>query len=281
MYKRAVLLIAVFLSGCVEHSVISKTATLPNNEIVDIAGTKANIDAGTLEKLHNLFAYRASWPTALTHGRIVELVSREFLGTPYLSNHLIGSQNTPEQLVIDLRVFDCFTFIDYVEALSTSHNVDEFVQRLINIRYADGEITFAQRKHFFTDWAEKNQLVAKDITAQISPDAVSVVKNLNQKADGSSYLPGLPVIQRDITYIPSAKINDKLLARLRTGDYIGIYTNLPGLDASHTGIFIMTQNGPVFRNASSRKENMKVVDYPFMNYVKTTPGIIVMRSLSK
>jgi Protein of unknown function (DUF1460). len=72
-----------------------------------------------------------------------------------------------------------------------------------------------------------------------------------------------------------------VLAQLRTGDYIGIYTNLDGLDVTHTGIFVMTDSGPVLRNASSRKANMRVVDSPFMDYVMATPGIVVLRSLSR
>lgn len=83
------------------------------------------------------------------------MISREFLGTPYLANRLIGSQSTPEQLVIDFRGLDCFTYIDYVEALSTARSEGEFVQHLVDIRYVDGKIAFPQRKHFFTDWAQR------------------------------------------------------------------------------------------------------------------------------
>ena len=79
-----------------------------------------------------------------------------------------------------------------------------------------------------------------------------------------------------ITQIASTKCQN--MAQLRTGDYIGIYTHLAGLDVTHTGIFIMTENGPMLRNASSRKENMKVMDSPFMDYVINTPGIVVLRA---
>jgi hypothetical protein len=74
-------------------------------------------------------------------------------------------------------------------------------------------------------------------------------------------------------------VNAQVLSQLHTGDYIGIYTNLAGLDVTHVGIFVQTAHGPMLRNASSRKENMKVVDSPFIDYVINTPGIVVLRPL--
>ncbi|HGM6747861.1 hypothetical protein CS371_15785 (plasmid) [Serratia marcescens] len=279
--KAVLLMLAIAMSGCADRPTAVTPATPPTDAAVSPPNLQPQMDDSTRSKLREILALRAGWPAAQPHGRTVDLISREFLGTPYLANRLIGSQSTPEQLVIDFRGLDCFTYIDYVEALSTARSEAEFVQRLVDIRYVDGKIAFPQRKHFFTDWAQRPKKVAEDITAQLSPHAVSLVKNLNQKADGGSYLPGLPVVQRSVTYIPSDRVDGKVLAQLRTGDYIGIYTNLAGLDVTHTGIFVMTDNGPVLRNASSRKANMQVVDSPFMDYVMATPGIVVLRSLSR
>ncbi|WP_254614929.1 N-acetylmuramoyl-L-alanine amidase-like domain-containing protein [Burkholderia pyrrocinia] len=65
--------------------------------------------------------------------------------------------------------------------------------------------------------------------------------------------------------------------KLRTGDLIGIYAKADGLDVTHVGFFVETNDGPMLRNASSEKANMKVVDSPFVEYVKNTPGIVVLR----
>lgn len=226
--KAVLLMLAIAMSGCAERSTAVSPATPPTDVTVSPPGVQPEMDASTRSKLREILALRAGWPAAQPHGRTVDLISREFLGTPYLANRLIGSQNTPEQLVIDFRGLDCFTYIDYVEALSTARSEAEFVQRLVDIRYVDGNIAFPQRKHFFTDWAQRPKKVAEDITAQLSPHAVSLVKNLNQKADGSSYLPGLPNVQRSVTYIPSDNVDDKVLAQLRTGDYIGFTPTSPG-----------------------------------------------------
>ncbi|MCW2002873.1 hypothetical protein FHY30_001628 [Xanthomonas arboricola] len=214
----------------------------------------------------------------LSTGHMIDVVSAQFLATPYRDHVLQGSASTPEKLIIDFTGLDCFTYLDYVEAARRSYSQQDFVNQLVLTRYVDGIVSFTHRKHFFSDWANRTYELATDITAAVSPDSVTVVKQLNLKADGSNYLPGLPVVQRAITYIPTAHIDAALIRKLRTGDFIGIYTPLAGLDVTHVGFFIMTDRGPMLRNASSRAENQKVVDSPFLDYVARTPGIIVYRA---
>lgn len=237
----------------------------------------AAIDDVTARKIDELLALRAATPGARSKGELIDLLSSRFLGTPYGADMLIGSASQPEQLVIDMRRVDCFTYLDYVEALSRSTDRDQFVANLIETRYTAGRVEFQQRKHFFSDWSHTERIAATDITAALGTAAVTVTKRLNAKADGGQYLPGLPVVDRDITYIPSRAVDETVIAQLRTGDYIGAYADRPGLDVTHVGIFVMTPNGPVFRNASSLAANNKVVDSPFTDYVRSTPGIVVLR----
>lgn len=234
------------------------------------------MDDYTVNKLQAALALRAAVPK-IDKGRAIELLSQTFLDTPYVANRLIGSATTAEQLVIDFRGVDCFTYLDYVEALRTATSENQFVENVIQTRYINGDVSFQQRKHFFTDWAHTRQILADDVTTQLSPHAVTVVKQLNRKADGELYLPGVAVTERSVTYIPSEFIDQQLISQLQTGDYIGIYTKLPGLDVTHTGFFIMTQGGPVLRHAASRPENRKVMDSAFASYVLNTPGIVVLR----
>nr|WP_231992790.1 DUF1460 domain-containing protein [Mycobacterium sp. 1164985.4] len=206
-----------------------------------------------------------------------EVVSRGFLGTPYGADTLIGSVSDPEQLVIELTRVDCFTFADYVEALKRAANRDDFITALREVRYRDGVVNFQNRKHFFTDWAADAPAVANDVTADMSPNAVRVQKNLNQKDGGGVYLPGLPVIPRTVSYIPSEQFDGDVVSRLRTGDYIGAYADDGGLDVTHVGIFIDTPGGPVVRNASSLPGDNKVVDTPLSDYLRIVPGAVVLR----
>ncbi|PVZ87069.1 DUF1460 domain-containing protein [Serratia sp. S1B] len=230
----------------------------------------------TVNKLQALLTLHNALPHA-DKSQAIALFSQAFLDTPYVANQLIGSATTPEQLVIDFSGLDCFTYLDYVQALRTASSESELVENVIQTRYINGRIDFQHRKHFFTDWAHTKHLLASDITAQLSPHVVTVSKHLNRKADGSLYLPGVPTVERAISYIPSEFVDENVIRQLQTGDYIGIYSKLPGLDVTHTGFFIITQHGPVLRHASSSQETMRVIDSPFTHYVSHTPGIVVLR----
>jgi hypothetical protein len=72
-------------------------------------------------------------------------------------------------------------------------------------------------------------------------------------------------------------MDDQVMERLHTGDYIGIYSKEDGLDVSHTGIIIREQGAVKLRHASSMKKHRKVVDEDFKEYLKAKPGIIVLR----
>ncbi|AFM18525.1 Protein of unknown function (DUF1460) [Mycolicibacterium chubuense NBB4] len=204
-------------------------------------------------------------------------ISRRFLGTPYGADTLVGSATEPEQLVVNLQRVDCFTYADYVEALKRADTREQFLASLIDVRYKDGVVAFQNRRHFFTDWAASAPAVATDVTSSVSAHAIPVTKNLNRKDSGGAYLAGLPVVARTVSYIPSGQVDSDVVGRLRTGDYLGAYAEDGGLDVTHVGIFIATPDGPVFRNASSRSADDKVVDTPLSGYLRTVPGLVVLR----
>ncbi|WP_245234188.1 DUF1460 domain-containing protein [Mycobacterium sp. PS03-16] len=236
------------------------------------APTDVRISPDSEQILQRLLTVRKS---SAAGGR-PEVLSRELLETPYGADTLLGSASEPEQLVVDLQRVDCFTYADYVEALKRANDRDGFLDGLIRVRYKDGVVGFHHRRHFFTDWSAAKPTVANDVTASLGP-AIAVPKNLNQKDGGGVYLPGLPVVSRTVSYIPSARVDGGVLSRLRTGDYIGAYAEDGGLDVTHVGIFIDTPAGPVLRNASSLDADNKVVDTPLPDYLRTIPGIVVLR----
>ncbi|MEV6065097.1 DUF1460 domain-containing protein [Nocardia sp. NPDC052001] len=241
-----------------------------------LATPAATIDDASASKLDELLALRNSAASGATKGDLINLLSARLLGTPYGANMLVGSATQPEELIVDLRRVDCFTFLDYVEALTRSSNRADFLTTLTETRYTNGTVAFANRKHFFTDWANTPRTAATDITAGLTPAAVTVPKHLNLKSDGSVYLPGLPTVDRNITYIPAGAVTDSVISQLRTGDYLAAYADQPGLDVTHVGIFVSTPNGPVFRNATSLAA-YQVVDTPLREYLGTTPGLVVLR----
>jgi len=208
----------------------------------------------------------------------IDFLSKQFLGTPYEEHTLTGDINTTEIFTVNLQGMDCFTYIDYVEALRLSNTLEDFNTNLKGIRYQNEDISFHNRNHFFSDWPVRNNENVRDVTFEVGGNnAIVVEKSLNLKSDGSTFLPGIPIEKREFYFIPSSAIDDDLISKLLTGDYVGMYTNIGGLDVTHTGIIIKKNDGVYLRHASSKKRNQKVVDEDLKEYVKNVPGIVVYR----
>ncbi len=211
----------------------------------------------------------------------IDFISSHFVDTGYKESTLIGDTAKPEVFVINLQAVDCFTFLEYIEAMRISRSYSVFRENLRNIRYRSGQVSFESRNHFFSDWKDFNADLVEDITSDIAEGTVSsTIKRLNAKEDGTHYIPGIPVEERTITYIASDSIKD-IMDKLYTGDYIGIYSEKDGLDVSHVGIAIIKKDGLYLRHASSANQYKRVIDQDFKNYIKDKPGIIVLRPKEK
>lgn len=241
------------------------------------SGEDMHIDLGkwTEAKLDNIIREASLIKDA---GLRIGFISGFFIGLEYKESTLIGNISNPEVFVINFSGADCFTFIDYIEAMRLSDSVESFLRNLKQVRYLNGTVSFKNRKHFFTDWTEHAPSYVDDLTAQIGGGEIkSVSKSLNLKEDGTPYLAGLESFQRTLNYIPSEDINSSVLQKLKTGDYAGIYSPMEGLDVSHVGIIIRDGDTLLLRHASSDRRFRKVVDQELQEYIPGTPGLIILR----
>ena len=260
MYKSIVLFLTLVISG-------------------QAVGYITKIDEKTLIELNKIITTKVTPNQHSEKSILLKEISASFLDTPYQANTLIGSSTIPEELVVNFNGVDCFTLLDYIQAISHSTNQQTFLENLIKTRYIDSDVIYLKRKHFFSDWFANYPQNANDITDKISDDYITVTKQLNLKSDGGKFIPDLNVIDRQINYIPSDKLNSQTLQKLKTGDYIGIYSKLDGLDVSHVGIVIKKGDQIYYRNTSSLSKNMKVVDTPLLDYIRSRPGIVILRSI--
>lgn len=211
-------------------------------------------------------------------GERVVAISGHFINTPYAAGTLIGSPQETEQLVVNLDAFDCFTFLDVVEALRRASDADDFPAQLRQVRYYDGDVSYTKRRHFFSDWVTNDDCLLYDATAEVGRGrAETVVKQLNRKSDGTDWLPGIAVTPREILYIPSSRIDAEFLSGLQSGDYIGFYSEQAGLDVTHTGLIVRNSDGVMLRHASSRSGTGRVVDEDLLAYLQGRPGLVVYR----
>ena len=211
-------------------------------------------------------------------GERIQVLSGHFLAAGYAESTLTGDKNTPEIFVINLQQVDCMTFIEYIEAMRLSASFPEFTANVKKVRYKSGVVDFYARNHFFTDWKEFNADVIDDVTERIGGKrTLSIRKKLNEKEDGTRFLPGIQPVVRAISYIPSETIDIEIITQLRTGDYIGIFSHVQGLDVSHAGIIVRHEDTMYFRHASSQHEYRRVIDQYFRDYIASKPGIIIFR----
>jgi len=240
---------------------------------------KLNINLGKFDKeqLQQIILISSNFKN---EGEKIDYISSKFLGVPYKENTLTGNLSTKEIFTINLAGMDCFTYLDYLEALRISGNIDEFEVKLESVRYRDSIVDFKNRNHFFSDWVVYNKERIKDVTKEVGGDrTISSIKYLNRKSSGKFYLPGIPVVEREIYYIPTEVIDDKIIDNLKDGDYVGFYADTDGLDVSHTGIIIKDKDKLLLRHASSKEIYNKVVEEDLINYLKNKPGIVIYRAI--
>ena len=90
-------------------------------------------------------------------GRRMKILADALLGRPYVTSPLIGGPDEPERVVIDLCGFDCVTFVETVLSLARSRTRLGFAAELVSTRYRGGEVSYAKRLHYFSDWMKQNE----------------------------------------------------------------------------------------------------------------------------
>ena len=234
-----------------------------------------NLGMWRQEELEKVIRKAAQIPLT---GRKIDFISWHFLGTDYREGTLIGNEETPEKFVVDFSGVDCFTVLDYVEAVRLSDSFSAFRNNLARVRYRSGIIAFDHRNHFFSDWGIFHGDFIEDVTVEVGGGHTrSSGKRLNVKEDGTFYLPGITPIERTVDYIPASAIHESVLRKCKTGDYVGIYAEDPGLDVTHVGIFIRGRGKAYLRHASSLTEYRKVIDQDFLAFMVRKPGFLVFR----
>lgn len=244
-----------------------------------VAAAEQYVDLGkfTEGKISQIIVQSSKYSAS---GAKISFISGHFIDVPYKPFTLIGDYKRSEVLTIDLAGVDCFTYLDYVDALRLSSDYSEFMDNVTKVRYKGKKVSYKARKHFFSDWPAYDPSRIKDVTQAVGGrSAVSAVKSLNKKKGDARYLNGIPVTARKVVYIPSDKLSRSVTSKLMTGDYVGIYSNKVGLDVSHAGILIKKGSKIYLRHASSKKKSLQVLDEELSGYLKDKPGIVVYRPL--
>jgi len=223
-----------------------------------------------------------------------------FLNTPYGYSTL--EINEKEDLVVNLREFDCFTYLEntialYRTIISDSIHFDHLKKELKNIRYRSGTIEgYASRLHYATDWIfdNKTKKYISDKTKSIGGVELPVnVYYLSQNCKKRDYFKEHPeevkkikeieksINSRTYYYVPTEQI-PVIEKSINTGDVVCFTTKRDGLDISHVGIAIWQNDALTFVHASPKYKKVVINPESLSDYCKNrknTTGIMVLKIL--
>ncbi len=225
-------------------------------------------------------------------------IARQFQGTPYQAKTL---EITPEkeQMVINLRAFDCTTFVESMLALAQligaeRQDFETYTNLLATIRYyKSNSSSYPARLHYFTDWMYRKSLPGDLQLISQKLGGKPYVKSINfmsthpaaypQLADKNN-VAAIQKIEKDLNtrplfYIPKADLAT-LEKGIQTGDIIAITTSIAGLDVVHTGMAVRQNNRIYLLHASSDQQKVAISKMPLADYLKgnkTQTGIMVAR----
>jgi hypothetical protein len=243
---------------------------------------------GFLDKKENLTKFP---------GDLILEVGKFFLGTSYGSGTL--ETKGAEHLVVNLRKFDCFTFVENVVALarhlkSREKSFEAFRNLLRKIRYRQGRLYgYSSRLHYFSDWIYDNQRkgILRDVTAVIGGRPLRKAVNFMtahpefypQIKNGAN-LRRMKSVERAMSkrrrFFISKKALMRLEDRIRDGDIIAITTNIEGLDVQHVGLATRVKNRIHLLHASSKEGKVVLSQKTLSRYLmqsKARSGILVAR----
>ena len=262
-----------------------------------LAAQQPNYSSADKTIFDKYISYITPYKTNPTN-EILEKTATFFLDTPYVAHTL--DVNSNEELTVNLRELDCFTYIENVIALtqtvlSEKSDFEEFCNNLQRIRYRNGIITdYSSRLHYTLDWAFENEkrglllnssekLGGKRETkpidfmsthrsayAQLKTDdamlqkIVEVENRINQRG-GFYYLPKSEIAKK-ADEIPHLSV-------------IAFTTSIRGLDVTHVGFVWKEAGRTSFIHASSREKKVIVDSESLSEYClsqKSCTGIMVL-----
>lgn len=224
-------------------------------------------------------------------GILIAEIGKFLIGTPYVGATLDQDPHN-EACVVRLDGLDCVTFFEvclgFARMLKRGNRTyDGLVSEVTRTRYRDGKINgYLSRLHYTLDWMRDN--VTKGVVDRVSlTGEVDLVKPLNfMSAHPNAYaalkanpslLTQLRVIEvrlsaDPLVHVPADKIA-LIESKLKTGDIVGIVTDVDGLDYSHTGLIVRSGKSARFMHASSTKKQV-ILDGRISEYVSGRKGAL-------
>ena len=230
-------------------------------------------------------------------GEVVEAIGRFFLGTPYTAHTL--ELPGEECLVVNLREFDCTTFMENALVLARCvkknwQTLQEYRQELTFVRYRHGVIDgYPSRLHYLTDWIWDNaaKKVLRDVGNRLGGtrsakqiDFMTTHRDSYRQLSDSTAVRRIADVEkrmnrRGFTVVLKGRV-PAILDRLQSGDIIGTVTTMKGMDVSHTGLLARENGVARFLHAPLSGGKVTLAEGSLADYLQRnsgTTGIVVAR----
>lgn len=236
-------------------------------------------------------------------GAAIALVGLRFVGAPYTPGTL--EQPGPEQLVVNLREFDCVTFVEHVLALVHVARHDgvallddaprarmRYEAVLRELRYRGGRIDgYASRLHYFSQWLAEHasrgrlHVLGDEIGADTDARPVQFMSTHPAAYPKLAGRPVLEEIRRGERRIGPRRVVPKAEMRrveplLRDGDLLAMTSAVEGLDVAHVGFAVLVGGRPHLLNAPLVGRSVELSPLPLMEHLAARTrqtGVIVAR----
>jgi hypothetical protein len=234
-----------------------------------------------------------------TMSEVMASIGQSFLDAPYKAHTL--EVEGKERLVVNLKEFDCVTFVENTLALSRCVKLkkttfDEFKKQLQLIRYRSGKLNgYPSRLHYFSDWIDDNEKkgIVKNITQGLGGvpfdktfNFMSTHRDAYKQLKNETFFDAIKVTEaklnmREHFYLPKQNIQDAR-EMIQDGDIIGITTSIDGLDITHTGMAFRLQGYLRFLHAPLSAGTIQITKRTIVDYLgqyEKHTGIMIARPL--
>ena len=231
-------------------------------------------------------------------GEIIAHVGQWFVGSVYTPATL--DPPGPERLIVNLREFDCVTFVETMLAFGRTiragkKDFSAFKDEILNYRYRNGELNgYPSRLHYFSEWIANNaeKGIVENITPRLGvrdPEPINFMTahrgSYRQLAEDSLF-EEIQEIEARLSGVPRYVIpEDRIQAnerQIQNGDVIAAASSVPGLDVAHTGIAVWKAGRLHLMHAPLVGDSVEVSERPLAERILAIPrqdGIMVARPL--
>ncbi len=305
----AALAAVLWLGGCERPSATARVDAGEAAEAVDLAyeapggaAARAGIEATAADREiaeRTLAWARAEGLDTVDLGTAVARIGRRFVGAPYRPGTL--DPPGPETLVVNLREFDCVTFVENALALARAARAPEpsfesFTRELERLRYRGGHRDgYESRLHYFSEWLADNarrgllELRTEALGGEPDPEPIRFMTDhpdaYRQLAD-PDVRARIAEIERRLSQTPRNVLDERRIeaaeAGIRPGDVIAATSAIPGLDVAHTGIAVEVGGRIHLMHAPLVGDSVQISEVPLADRIlriQGQDGVMVARPI--